>query len=218
MLNEEIWKDVVGFDGLYQVSNLGRVRNRRGKLMKFYQNNNGYLMLKLVGKPQTHYLVHRLVAMAFVSNPENFSVVNHIDANRNNNQASNLEWCTTKGNINHAKQLGNMPYNKPTLGKKLGGKRKGTSQYFGVFRKDYKYKGKIVEKWCAYLCVCGKTLEQKSFLTELEAAQYYDALIAKYNITTKPLNFPNESKCLTTISQESTAKRLETAATLDKGC
>lgn len=196
MLNNEIWKTIQGFAGRYQVSNLGRIRTKR-KVMKPFTNNNGYDCIKFAGGAQKHFLVHRLVAEYFVQNPNpfEFTVVNHKDFNRRNNIAENLEWCTTRQNLKASRDANRMPYNFPTLGKKLGGQRRGTSTYHGVFRYDYRYKGKIVERWRAYLCVKGKRLESKSFPSEIEAARYYDFLLDKYQVTSKPRNFiemPND--------------------------
>lgn len=104
----EIWKDVVGYEGLYQVSNLGKVRSLdrvvkrgwcyKGKLLTPTVNkDNGYLYVNLAGKNKT---VHRLVALAFIPNPENKPCVGHKDTNRQNAKASNLEWVTYSEN-NH---------------------------------------------------------------------------------------------------------------------
>lgn len=193
MLNSEIWKDIGGFEGRYQVSNLGRVRNLKGRVLKPYINNSGYSCLKLAGGIQTNFLVHRLVARAFVENnsPATKDVVNHINFDRLDNSAVNLEWCDTQENLAASRAAGRMPYNKPTLGLKLGGQRSGTSRFHGVFRRDYKYKNTTRERWWAYLSVGGKTLETKSFPTELEAAKYYDSLVDKHGAATKPKNFPN---------------------------
>ena len=191
VLNSEIWKDVVGFEGVYQVSDLGRVRNSRGMIMKFFTNNSGYFCIKLsVGNGKTKgFLAHRLVAAAFLGEPEGNLVVNHINFDRLDNRLSNLEWCSTSENLEHSRAAGRMPPSYGSLGKKLSGGRKGSSEYHGVFRQDYKYKGKTVEKWRAYLCVEGRNLETKSYPTELEAAKYYDHMLDKYNITNKPRNF-----------------------------
>lgn len=218
MLNVEIWEEIKGYDGRYCVSSAGRIRNASGRILKFYLNNSGYLCIKLAGRSQTHYLVHRLVAETFLSNPSHLPVVNHKDSDRLNNRVENLEWVTVKQNLDHARAKGRMPYNKPTLGKKLSGGRRGTSKYHGVFRKNYTYKGVTQERWVAYLCIQGRTLEQKLFLTEMQAALHYDYLIDKYAVDCKPKNFPNETKCLTTTSKEGTAKRPETVATLPEGC
>ena len=109
---KEIWKDVKDYEGLYQVSNLGRVRsldrldnaNRRlpGKILKGHKNTAGYPRVKLYkNKTVSDKLIHRLVAQAFIPNPDNKSQVNHIDENKTNNIVSNIEWMTTKENINH---------------------------------------------------------------------------------------------------------------------
>lgn len=112
---EEVWKDIKGFEGLYQVSNLGRVRSldryvdygysiayRKGKIMKAGKISNGYMQVELTnGKKIIHALVHRLVAEAFIPNPYNLPQVNHKDEKTSNNSVDNLEWCTSKENINY---------------------------------------------------------------------------------------------------------------------
>lgn len=117
---EEIWKDVKEYEGIYQVSNLGRVKalertwysGRNGctkktkpeHIMKYrLAKNTGYCLLKLVKNGvEKHVFVHRLVAETFISNPNNLPEVNHIDGNKENNCVDNLEWCTEKENISHA--------------------------------------------------------------------------------------------------------------------
>ncbi len=112
----EIWKDVKGFGGLYQVSNYGNVRSltRYKKTLKPWVDKDGYntVQLKHKGKVK-HCRVSRLVAAAFVENPLNKNTVNHIDMNRKNDNADNLEWCTEKENVlhsyNHGKYKGQNP-------------------------------------------------------------------------------------------------------------
>lgn len=112
----EIWKDIKGYDGLYQISNLGRVKSleryRKGNggsltivketILKQSKNNKGYYRVELckqgIRKP---FSVHRLVADAFIENSHDKPEVNHIDEDKSNNNADNLEWCTSKENINH---------------------------------------------------------------------------------------------------------------------
>lgn len=105
---EEIWKDIQGYEGLYQVSNLGRVKslnyNRSGKerILKYGTNTQGYLNVCLcVNKQRKMFAVHRLVAETFIANINNLPQVNHIDENKHNNCVSNLEWCTSKYNNNY---------------------------------------------------------------------------------------------------------------------
>lgn len=110
---KEIWKDVSGFEGLYQVSNFGRVRSLKfgkEKMMEGGITNKGYLQvtLSLNGRVK-RYQVHRLVADVFISNPNNLPQVNHIDGNKTNNNVENLEWVTAKQNIHHAWNAGLHP-------------------------------------------------------------------------------------------------------------
>lgn len=100
-MENEIWKDIKGFEGLYQVSNLGNVRSlkyRNQKLVKNLTpqtNNHGYKVVGLGENGKTKFaLVHRLVATAFIDNPNNYPVVNHKDENPLNNRVDNLEWST----------------------------------------------------------------------------------------------------------------------------
>lgn len=99
----EIWRPVKGFEGAYSVSNKGRIRNdRSGKILNPSKNNEGYLYVALSNNNyKKHKRVHRLVAEAFIANPLNKPQVNHIDHNKENNTALNLEWVTPQENTDH---------------------------------------------------------------------------------------------------------------------
>ena len=105
---EEEWRDIDFYEGLYQVSNLGRVKSlgndktKKEKILKFGKNKNGYLIVVLCknGK-RKNSKVHRLVATAFIDNPSNFTMINHKDEDKTNNIVDNLEFCDAKYNLNY---------------------------------------------------------------------------------------------------------------------
>lgn len=115
---QEIWKDVPGYEGIYQASNLGNVRSCdrnfvypsigktqfiKGKVLTKFVTNRGYQRVKFsVGSDRKMVSVHRIIAETFIPNPNNYPVVNHIDGDTKNNSVSNLEWCTQSKNIQHA--------------------------------------------------------------------------------------------------------------------
>jgi hypothetical protein len=120
----EIWKNIEGYENVYQVSNYGRVRSLdretlivkgsgleykcfyKGKFIKPRIGDRGYLYVNLSTGNRKSYKVHRLVAKQFLEKIPNKSIVNHIDGNKLNNNASNLEWCTTSENVKHAFDTG----------------------------------------------------------------------------------------------------------------
>lgn len=139
---KEEWKDIHGWEGLYQISNKGNVRSlertlvrkngrvffHQGNLLKPQPNSRGYLrvLLQMPGKRAVLF-VHRLVAKHFVDNPkpEEYAIVNHIDNNFQNNNYSNLEWTTPLGNMQHAKKQGRLDRTKEWL----SNQRKGLEKY-----------------------------------------------------------------------------------------
>lgn len=104
----EEWKDIKGYEGLYQVSTLGRVRSfhaYKGSSQRILvpgRYSRGYLFVQLSkDKVKTQHMIHRLVASTFIPNPEDLPQVNHKDEDKTNNCVENLEWCTAKYNANY---------------------------------------------------------------------------------------------------------------------
>lgn len=119
---KEIWKDIVGYERLYQISNLGRVKSlnyngtKKEKVLKPTLNDNGYYVVYLYkNKRRKTIRVHRLVAETFISNSKNKPQVNHKDGNKQNNGVENLEWCTNQDNVRHAVKNGLCKYLKPVV-------------------------------------------------------------------------------------------------------
>lgn len=184
MLSNEVWKEVPGFS-LYLCSSLGRIFSiRKKKLMQPFIQNSGYLCVDLrnKGENRQRFLVHRIVALTFISNPSDKPNVNHIDGNKLNNSIDNLEWVTNSENILHARKNLLNPYNKPTLGKKLNGKRKAYSKYYGVFKDNTR------KCWGASITINKKVYGRKRFKSEEEAAQHYNELVSTYKLKDRPLN------------------------------
>jgi hypothetical protein len=137
----EIWKDIEGFEGLYQISNLGNVKSlnyrRSGKenLLSPTKCGRDYFRVKL-GANNERYM-HRLVAKHFIPNPENKPEVNHIDGDKSNNCVLNLEWCTPSENKQHAYDTGLKVASK---GEKSG-RAKLTNKQVGQILYLYKFEG-----------------------------------------------------------------------------
>lgn len=116
-MNKVIWKDIPGFEGKYQASNLGdirsleritktdfynRIHRTKSRILKHNITKYGYHQVVLYkNNIRNRYSVHRLISLTFIENPNNLPCVNHIDENKDNNAVSNLEWCTNKYNSNY---------------------------------------------------------------------------------------------------------------------
>ena len=146
MNSEEIWKPVVGYEGLYEVSNTGQVRsldkydsiNRfyEGRILKLFADRLGYLKVGLSSNGKTKkYLVHRLVAEAFIPNPNNFPIINHKDENPSNDNVDNLEWCNAKYNSNYGTRNDRIKATRLRNGTSTGLSRE---EYFKKWYQEHK--------------------------------------------------------------------------------
>lgn len=109
----EIFKEIKGYEGKYEVSNYGRVRSlicrtsTEPQILKQASTRQQYKSIEL-SQPSSTFFIHRLVAQAFIDNPNNYPIVNHIDNDPSNNNVSNLEWCTQSQNLRHAQNQGRL--------------------------------------------------------------------------------------------------------------
>lgn len=178
----EIWKDIENFEGLYQISNLGKVKSVDRKVHVIDTKSNrdydrhfpeciratnldtkGYVMVTLKKDGKTHrHRVHRLVAQAFIPNPEKLPQVNHIDENKENNHVSNLEWCTNEYNGSYGTRI-----------KRISEKNRGKSTHnsikveiFGTVYDSLSKAGKAIG-------VSGDTIKRR-IEKNIEGYSYYD--------------------------------------------
>lgn len=170
---KEQWKDIEGYEGLYQVSDRGRIKSfnymNTGKTgyIRPGKHRLGYLQIRLAknGVRKTYYL-HRLVAEAFIPNPDNLPEVNHKDEDKTNNQVENLEWCNHRYNVCYGTAI------KRTSEKNFNGKKT-------IPVCQYTLEGKLVKIWSsateaerqtdfnqAHICDCcnGKRKKHKGFI------------------------------------------------------
>ena len=138
---KESWKDKKDYEGIYQVSNCGRVKSikfGKERILKLTKDKDGYLIVNLYknNKSKT-FKVHRLVAEAFLPNPDNLPLINHKDEDKSNNIVSNLEWCDVKYNTNYG-----------TRNKRIGKSNTNGKRSKPVLQ--YTLDGKFVREWESY--------------------------------------------------------------------
>ena len=162
MKNKEIWKDVVGYEGIYQVSSMGNVRSidreivdvngnirkYTGNTMKLELSKEGYWRVGLNYKgSKVKFLVHRLVAMAFIPNPNNLPEINHKNEIKNDNRVGNLEWCTSKYNSNY-----------------------GSAKYRNIEK---------IRKKVAKYSKCGKLIKEYDYMSQVKFDGYDQGAVSK---------------------------------------
>jgi hypothetical protein len=147
-MNNEIWKDVAEYEGLYIVSNTGRIKSlfRYKKELKPKTEQNGYNRVQLFKNKKGKWLsVHRIVAEAFCDKPEGCDIVNHKDENKLNNNANNLEWCTAKYNNSYGTRLKRMVTNTDYTKRQINNKNqiKACSKPITQYTKE----GSFLQSW-----------------------------------------------------------------------
>lgn len=172
---KENWKKINDYPN-YEISNLGNVKNAKGKILKHRINKGGYLDINLYkdGKSKS-YLIHRLVAEAFIDNPNNLPQVNHKDENRQNNSVENLEWCDSKYNNNYGNR--NLKVSKSKLGDKnpMYGKKWTEKQRELLISQRLNHKP-YNNKWVIQLTLDGE------YIAEFESALKAAESLGKYNL------------------------------------
>lgn len=180
LIMNEIWKDIKGYENLYQISNMGRVKSldridnnnhhKKEQILKI-KEYKGYCYIKLskCGK-QTQFLLHRLVAENFIPNPENKPCIDHINTDKTDNRVENLRWVTQKENVNNPISISKMKKNHHL--KNTFGAEHPLSKPILQFTLD----GKLVRKWdCtadverelgfknSYISLCCNSKKQKAY-------------------------------------------------------
>ena len=189
--NDEIWKDMIGFESRYQVSTHGRIRSIVSNHGKYQEKIKAtrvrsttceylYVQLSVLDKPY-HEAVHRAVAKVFIPNPDNKPMVNHKDGNKLNNNVCNLEWATCSENHKHAFLTGLRNANH-VAERQRGSKIGTTSNYHNVSWDTSR------SQWKATLKDGGKMVFQKRFDCEITAARYVNEMLDQLGYSNRPRN------------------------------
>lgn len=174
--NNEIWKSV---SHVHEVSNLGRIRNLNGNVLKPWISTTGYYNVKfIIEGTRKNIKLHRLICEAFIPNPDNKPDVNHIDGNKLNNNAWNLEWCTHLENMQHASSNGLINRKPRTTGIKLG---KGSKYHNVCWDRER-------SKWSGAVRINNKSYGARRFTSEIDAALHVNYLLDLYDLVDRPRN------------------------------
>lgn len=182
MLNSPVWKPIPNYEGFYEISSDGHIRNARTKRLRklCFDGQQKYLHCVLCKRQKHETLnVHRLVAKVFVHNPDGKPQVNHKDGVKTNNAASNLEWVTCSENHKHAFRNGRQPTRR--VGNKVGVSSAFNNVTFDAAR----------QRWMVAIKQNGKTIFRKRYATELEAAQAVNDALDKFGLHDRPRNVIN---------------------------
>lgn len=165
LAEREIFLPVKGYEGIYDVSNMGKVKTLRkdggyrNREKRFSGDKDGYLKVSLARDGiEKHFRVHRLVATAFIPNPNDLPQINHLNSKKTDNRPENLEWCDDRHNRNH-----------------FYGTKNVTSKYPGV--SWYKR----CKRWRAQIRHNGKKIWLGTFVNEIDAAEAYNQAVLKYS-------------------------------------
>ena len=195
---EEIWKNIyfeennkiIDYRGLYQISNLGRIKSLKRKyttenrILKYHKNNSGYYYVDLCKNSETkRFLIHRLVAIHFITNPNNLSQVNHKNENKEDNCVENLEWCTHEYNQKYGtkskRQSEKIKGRKASDDTKLKMSKSRSKKVI-----QYDLNGNIIKIWSSTKDICQNlNFKYNSFKYYLEGKskkEYYENFIWKY--------------------------------------
>ena len=183
MTNEQ-WKPITGYEGRYEISNLGRVRSLFGRVRPlkepkvlspytYKKSQTSYERVEL-SNPSARFLVHRLVASHFIANPDNKPFINHIDNNGLNNHCTNLEWCTQSENLQHAQDQGRL-----TSAQSKGGKIQGEQQRAKALADTEALVGTTKGTWTViknlgFFPVGTKGIERTRLLCECSCGMHYE--------------------------------------------
>lgn len=179
MATNEIWKDIYGYEGIYQVSNFGQVRRlckNDNRVIK-QEINRGYKRVCLSYKNvKKHFLVHRLVAFAFIPNPNNYPIINHKDENKLNNNVDNLEWCTYSYNLSYNGLRYKMAETRKNNGYIVSDITRKKLSNINIGNKNHK------KYQCYIMCDKDTFKEIHKFYTILDIEKYFNKKIKMSNI------------------------------------